>query len=69
MLPVALRVAAHPRMQPPCRLASWLLCIYCPYYSISRTILPRHTGAPIEESAYHFWSKTGKNGRTYRALV
>ena len=31
-------------------------------YSISRTILPGHTDkAPIKESAYHFWSKTGKS--------
>ena len=39
-----------------------------PYYSISRTILPRHTDrVPIEESAYQFWSKTDNNGRTYGA--
>ena len=38
------------------------------YYSISRTILPKHTDrVPIEESAYQFWSKTDKNGRTYGA--
>ena len=36
--------------------------------SISRTIVPRHTDrAPIEESSYQFWIKTGKNGRTYGA--
>ena len=39
-----------------------------PLLFYSRTILPRHTDrAPIEESAYQFWSKTDKNGRTYGA--
>ena len=42
--------------------------LHCPYYSISRTILPKHTDrVPIEESPYQFWSKTDKNGRTYGA--
>ena len=40
-----------------------VLYIYCPYYSISRTILPRTLTEHL--SAFQLWSKTGKNGRTY----